>query len=367
MKNNTIKKCLLLVFFLSCSLYGQVSTDSWSMSFGGSYPRFVNHSLLFASNVNYGGFMGIQRNFSEHVGLRFEPKVAYMKLGFGNPAQLSSTLSISTNLDFVYYFVPVETVSPYLSFGVAPTLFFLDGQYNSKLDNSYFTYQINAAIGAEWSFNSDWKIKTELQYVTVMDSKFDGTDLVTSGGIIGGPYKSYLSLDIGFVVYFSRGEPSKLNDLYSGLRNVLPEKIDYQKIEDVVKKNTPREIEKPIIVEKIVEKTNKWILVGVNFERNSAKLQPESYPILLNALQTLSQNLEMKIEIQGYTDNTGSAKANLELSDKRANIVRDYLIAQGISSDRLKAVGMGSANPIADNNTPEGRALNRRIVFKVIK
>ena len=68
---------------------------------------------------------------------------------------------------------------------------------------------------------------------------------------------------------------------------------------------------------------------------------------------------------QGYTDNTGSEKYNQKLSQKRADAVRDYLVAKGIAASRLTAVGYGEANPIMDNKTATGRAFNRRIVFKV--
>ena len=67
--------------------------------------------------------------------------------------------------------------------------------------------------------------------------------------------------------------------------------------------------------------------------------------------------------IEGYTDNVGSPDFNRLLSEHRATAVRDYLIERGIESPRLVAVGRGAENPIASNNTPHGRALNRRIEF----
>ena len=67
--------------------------------------------------------------------------------------------------------------------------------------------------------------------------------------------------------------------------------------------------------------------------------------------------------IEGYTDNVGNPGFNRLLSEHRANAVRDYLIEHGIESARLVAVGRGTENPVASNNTPQGRALNRRIEF----
>lgn len=74
---------------------------------------------------------------------------------------------------------------------------------------------------------------------------------------------------------------------------------------------------------------------------------------------------QLKIEIGGYTDNTGRAEANRSLSQRRAEAVKDYLVKRGVSADRITAVGYGSRKPIATNNTEEGRAKNRRVEFRV--
>ena len=105
------------------------------------------------------------------------------------------------------------------------------------------------------------------------------------------------------------------------------------------------------------------VLEGVTFETGKADITPESEKVLMKAYNTLLAYPDMKVEIRGYTDNVGSARANKRLSQRRANAVRNWLISKGINPDRITAVGMGEANPIADNSTPEGRRLNRRIEF----
>jgi len=368
MKTINFKLLIILLLFFTSITYGQLAKNSWSFTLGGSYPTFVNHALDYASNVNFGGFVGIQRNFTEHVGIRFQPRVLLLQAEYGSPKQYSKTFTISGNLDMLFYTLPYEPVSPYFSLGIAPAFYSLSNPLNKTLKSSYFTFQIDLAFGVEWNLENDWKLKTELQYVTVLDSKFDGTDHPKTGGVIGGPYNSYLSIDIGINYYFSKGELSNLGQLYDGLKIEKPEKIDYDRIESIVKKYIPREITKEVVVEKPVDKApEKWVLVGVNFESNSTKLLPESYPILFYAVQSLIQNPELKVEIQGYTDNIGSDKFNLQLSEKRAGAVRDYLVARGINKDRLTTIGLGAANPVADNKTADGRALNRRIEFKIIK
>ncbi len=116
-----------------------------------------------------------------------------------------------------------------------------------------------------------------------------------------------------------------------------------------------------------VEKGKAIVLEGVNFASGSAKLTANSKKILDKVVRTLQENPDIEVEIRGYTDNTGSYKGNVRLSQKRAEAVRDYLIANGIKASRIVAKGYGPANPIADNSTPEGRAKNRRIEFYRIK
>jgi outer membrane protein OmpA-like peptidoglycan-associated protein len=116
--------------------------------------------------------------------------------------------------------------------------------------------------------------------------------------------------------------------------------------------------------EPIVKKEAPLILEGVNFEFNKATLTPESLPILDKVAASLNDYPDIKIVVEGFTDNVGGAKYNLKLSDKRASAVRDYLISKGVAANRLTEKGYGKANPIADNKTEAGRAKNRRVDLK---
>ena len=103
------------------------------------------------------------------------------------------------------------------------------------------------------------------------------------------------------------------------------------------------------------------ILRGVMFETGKSALKPESFTVLDIVAQSLNANPDIRIEIAGYTDHTGSDATNLRLSQARADAVRAYLGSKGVAPGRMVAKGYGAANPIATNTTAAGRAQNRRV------
>jgi len=108
-------------------------------------------------------------------------------------------------------------------------------------------------------------------------------------------------------------------------------------------------------------------LEGVLFETNKATILPASSVILEKAYTALAANPEVKIIIIGHTDNVGNDNSNQILSQKRADSVKAWLVAKGISADRMKTLGKGETQPRATNDTPAGRTLNRRIEFEIEK
>lgn len=115
----------------------------------------------------------------------------------------------------------------------------------------------------------------------------------------------------------------------------------------------------------ILEKGKKVVLKGVNFEFNKATLTSSSETILTMAYNALVANPDVQIEISGHTDNVGSEQYNQDLSLKRAQAVKNWLVQKGIASNRMKTVGKGENEPVASNETDAGRAENRRIEFYV--
>ncbi|HEX7385990.1 MAG TPA: OmpA family protein [Castellaniella sp.] len=100
---------------------------------------------------------------------------------------------------------------------------------------------------------------------------------------------------------------------------------------------------------------------NVSFDTNQAQLKPALLPVLDSVAKALNEHPELRAKAIGYTDSTGTNAINMPLSQRRASAVTQYLASQGVAGSRLTAEGLGSANPVGDNNTPEGRALNRRV------
>ncbi len=102
---------------------------------------------------------------------------------------------------------------------------------------------------------------------------------------------------------------------------------------------------------------------GVEFETASSKLKPESKKILDDIAAIMQKHPEAKLSIVGYTDSKGDDNYNLELSRNRAKACAEYLASDGVSAERISWNGMGESNPVAANDTQEGRAKNRRVEF----
>lgn len=109
------------------------------------------------------------------------------------------------------------------------------------------------------------------------------------------------------------------------------------------------------------------VIEGVYFDSSKASLKPESKKILDEAVETLKKYPNLRIQIVGHTDNRGRASFNTQLSQDRADAVRDYLVAHGVEQDRLTTDGRGPDEPRADNKSKQGRAKNRRIEFKLVE
>ena len=102
------------------------------------------------------------------------------------------------------------------------------------------------------------------------------------------------------------------------------------------------------------------------FDTDSSALRPQFFGVLNSVGKVLTEYDKTVVEVAGHTDSTGSDSYNMQLSQRRANTVGEYLYTQGIMDQRIISVGMGEHHPIADNSTPEGRQLNRRVEITLV-
>ena len=103
----------------------------------------------------------------------------------------------------------------------------------------------------------------------------------------------------------------------------------------------------------------------IRFESGKANIDPDSSGLLDRMIETAMRCPAASIEVGGHTDADGDEQSNVTLSERRAQAVVDYLVRAGVPSERLKAIGYGQTQPIASNDTDDGKAQNRRIEFVV--
>jgi outer membrane protein OmpA-like peptidoglycan-associated protein len=126
------------------------------------------------------------------------------------------------------------------------------------------------------------------------------------------------------------------------------------------------EYTEPFKVNVKFEPARKYTLDNVHFDFGKATLRPESFPQLEDLVGYLKYKTDIRVEIAGHTDNVGKEADNLKLSQQRAETIRNYVIKKGIEPARVVAKGYGASVPVADNDTEEGRQLNRRTEVRIL-
>lgn len=366
MKKILITIAIMLTVGMGVS-QGQTVTDSWAFGFGFSYPRFSSVNVT-SLNSNYGGYLSLQRNFSEHVGLRLKGSYLHIEGQWNDPVynQITEKTSLLTgDLDLLYYLVPCAPVSPYIYAGVGGNYKTISNGQTVYPDDNKFGSHLTVGTGAEFKLNPSWSIVTEFGYHWTNNSELDGTIVPTE---LNGR-DTYLVLSAGFNLFFDQGKPSEQCEPCQGVAQDNRDMTDYNRIDEMIKNHIPKEVIKEVVVEKTIYAVSedRLVLVGVNFAFDKSELLPESYTVLYKSVRLLKDNPNVNIEIEGYTDYIDTKEYNQILSEERAQTVKNYLVANGIAENRISTIGYGKSNPIADNTTEEGRALNRRIVFRIIK
>lgn len=108
-------------------------------------------------------------------------------------------------------------------------------------------------------------------------------------------------------------------------------------------------------------------LSNLIFPQGKSAIDPKSFSELDEVSQMMKENSRMVIQLEGHTDNQGSSKANMELSEARVEAVKKYLVSKGISKDRIKTRAFGGTQPLRNEMTPEARKMNRRVEMRILK
>ena len=107
----------------------------------------------------------------------------------------------------------------------------------------------------------------------------------------------------------------------------------------------------------------KFVTTGIKFDVNKATIKPESMGTINYVVKMMTDHADLKFSIEGHTDTDGEDAANQKLSESRSKSVLDVMVKLGVSADRLTSKGHGESKPMAGNDTPEGKAQNRRVEF----
>ena len=166
--------------------------------------------------------------------------------------------------------------------------------------------------------------------------------------------------------------PDDITRLVEGIKNIAPElsvvaapplNIDESVTNSITAaQNALSTLRDPVRPEDVVRALNLQI---INFATDSATIPEQNKPVLDQAAALIRQTPNVALVVEGYTDSTGDAAYNKDLSQKRAQSVIDYLVSQGVNATKLSGMGFGQNNPVADNVTELGKFRNRRIEFRV--
>ncbi len=152
------------------------------------------------------------------------------------------------------------------------------------------------------------------------------------------------------------------NEYWLGIYNLNNDPVDQYSFILLTKEGMKQEITATEMFEKL--NSGNSLLLYINFDTGKSSIKAESQSIVDELYTMLKNNPELKIVIEGHTDNVGNPASNQALSEQRAASIKTALVNKGISPDRIKTVGYGQDKPVAGNDTEDGKAKNRRVEIK---
>ncbi|WP_117232463.1 OmpA family protein [Vibrio maerlii] len=268
-------------------------------------------------------------------------------LGLYGGYQFSDFLSLEAGYDYLgeYTLQDVDddrihafSLAPKLSFAVTEKLDLFakfGGAYVDVAGESDGTYL--GAAGLEYQPNHSSSVRLEYQHLSDVSNDYFTSNVDT--------------VWLGFAFHFG-GSDDEAEPAATAATQSVPEPV-----EEVV--------EESVVTTPVVKNYEMKVVDSGSFALNSAKLKPDSQPIVDDLAQFMNQYPQSTVEITGYTDSTGAVDYNQQLSEKRAQSVADSLMEEGIDESRITVVGEGENNPVASNETKQGREQNRRVEIVV--
>jgi outer membrane protein OmpA-like peptidoglycan-associated protein len=223
-----------------------------------------------------------------------------------------------------------------------------------RLGNNKTEIKEGNLFSLNYLFNSDAgeKPKSPLQIIKNYENA-----IVQNGGKMIYKNSNALDADLEATYYLSTKEKEYWIKLFNF--GGTPNEVERFTLYVLEMESMKQEIE----ASEMFEAINKdgFIALYINFETGKSDIKSESQPIIDQIVEMLKQNPDLKISVEGHTDNVGSDKSNQSLSENRAKSVMNALISGGIDKSRLSSKGWGATKPIEDNSTEEGRFENRRV------
>jgi OmpA-OmpF porin, OOP family len=208
------------------------------------------------------------------------------------------------------------------------------------------------SIDYDFNFDAGEKMRSPLQIIKNYE-----TAIVKNGGKLIYKNLNGMEADIEATLYLSTREKEywvKLSGFAGNGIEVEAFKLNVLEIEAMQQEVGANEMYEAIA-------KDGFVALYINFETGKSTIKPESESVIAEIAAMLKQNPNLKVSVEGHTDNVGNLQSNQTLSESRANAVMKALVAQGVDASRMKYKGWGQTKPIGSNDTEEGRAKNRRV------
>jgi outer membrane protein OmpA-like peptidoglycan-associated protein len=237
-----------------------------------------------------------------------------------------------------------------------------------------FTFQLEWTGGGEMSWHFKDKSDSDVIIAMVRGDGSGNQANVSVNGPRGGLGEGGIQVDTSKPVEFALwAQQGRVRAYINGQRLVDVNQVEFGPMDHIYVYDAgyrPNGIRMVRVAESapdfstVINASGKYVTHGINFDTDSDRLKPESSAVLKQVAAGLTKNPALNLEIDGYTDSVGNADHNLDLSKRRAKAVQTVLVTQfGIDASRLSSNGFGPAKPIGSNDTPNGRASNRRVEF----